>query len=60
MKHVYIIISGGCVQYVASNDAKILATVIDLDDLKEDTAAGEDTTEKVAHLDAASKLVRIW
>ena len=57
MNEIYVVIEGGCVQYIASNNQAIKAYVVDLDDIKDDPDGMEDQSNV---LRVADQLPRIW
>ena len=58
MSNVYIVIEGGCVRYVSSENDRIRIHVLDLDDRADPDY--QDKAEFDAALEQAEKLTRVW
>lgn len=58
MNRVYIVMAGGCVQYVAATDTNQTVMLLDMDDRAEMCPVDADSFD--ADLEQAEKLVRVW
>ncbi len=57
---MYIVVNGGCVQYVSSTNIDMNITVIDIDDMKAMNPADPDNLFAESNLATAESLARVW
>ena len=60
MSKVFIVVKGGCVSYVSSDNLELDVEVLYLDDINDETTDSEVFIEGVAKLKEAKALTRLW